>query len=68
MIRDKTSNTRPYIKLAAALVESGIKQHDTEFLESDWCAYLKESVKDYVASIDEMENDSSSFVTQMLLK
>lgn len=41
----KTQNTRyhePYANLAAAIIMSGVKCHDVEFLESDWCDTLKE--------------------------
>ena len=31
-----------YANLAAAIVASGVKCHDTRFLESDWCDTLKE--------------------------
>lgn len=31
-----------YANLAAAVIASGVKCHDTRFLESDWCDTLKE--------------------------
>lgn len=31
-----------YANLAAAIIESGQVSHDESFLESDWCASLKE--------------------------
>lgn len=33
-----------YINLAAAIINSGIKQNDVFFLESDWCSYLLDEV------------------------
>lgn len=36
--------TKPYIKLCAAIVNSGAMQHDEEFLNSEWCQYLIDSV------------------------
>lgn len=32
----------PYTKLAAAILESGVKCNDTRFLESDWADLLRE--------------------------
>ena len=34
-----------YANLAAAIIASGIKCHDTKFLESDWCDTLREICK-----------------------
>lgn len=31
-----------YANLATAIIASGVKNHDTRFLESDWCELLKE--------------------------
>lgn len=31
-----------YANLAAAIIASGVKNHDTRFLESDWCELLRE--------------------------
>ena len=31
-----------YANLAAAIIASGVKCHDTRFLESDWCDTLRE--------------------------
>lgn len=31
-----------YANLAAAIIASGVKSHDTRFLESDWCETLRE--------------------------
>lgn len=31
-----------YANLAAAIIASGVKCHDTAFLKSDWCDILKE--------------------------
>lgn len=41
----KAQNTRyhePYANLAAAIIMSGVKCHDVEFLESDWYGILQE--------------------------
>lgn len=31
-----------YANLAAAIIASGVRHHDTTFLESNWCDLLKE--------------------------
>ena len=31
-----------YANLAAAIIASGIRNHDTRFLESDWCELLRD--------------------------
>lgn len=31
-----------YANLAAAIIASGVKSHDTRFLESNWCETLRE--------------------------
>lgn len=31
-----------YANLAAAIIASGVKNHDTRFLESDWCEFLRD--------------------------
>ncbi len=36
-----------YIRLSAAIVNSGIEQHDEVFLQSTWCKYLIDNVIDY---------------------
>lgn len=48
--REPNSVILAYMSLAAAIVESGSKEHDTRFLESDWCSFLTESVKDFAES------------------
>ena len=42
--------------LAAAIVESGRKEHDVYFLTSDWCSFLCDMVSDVILS----ENDKHS--------
>ena len=41
-----SSEMLPWMMLAAAIVKSG--KEDEAFQKSDWCAFLKESVADYV--------------------
>ena len=36
-----------YIQLAAAIVNSGISEHDKTFLESEWCHELIDIVIDF---------------------
>ena len=36
-----------YIKLCAAIVNSGIEQHDYAFLDSAWCTLLLDAVIDW---------------------
>lgn len=38
---------KQYIRLGAAIVTSGIKEHDTAFLSSSWCEYLTSEVVSY---------------------
>lgn len=38
---------KPYIRLCAAIVNSGIKSHDSYFLNSEWCKFLINEVIDY---------------------
>lgn len=33
--------TSPYANLANAIIRSGIQEHDTRFLQSDWCDTLR---------------------------
>lgn len=47
---DKTEDNSPrsrigYMALANAIIKSGIKYNDQTFLQSDWCATLRELVK-----------------------
>lgn len=37
-------NKKPWISLAKAIIASGVKENDTEFLESEWCELLKDLV------------------------
>lgn len=37
-----------YMKLAAAIYKSGVRERDKRFLESDWASELKGIVADYV--------------------
>lgn len=41
------NNIKGYIRLCAAIVNSGIEQHDVPFLQSNWCEYLVDSVVTY---------------------
>lgn len=41
-----------YMQLAAAIVNSGIKQHDTAFLNSEWCATLIATVVEFNKRFD----------------
>lgn len=41
------STINGYIQLCAAIVNSGIEQHDEFFLKSEWCSYLVEQVVNY---------------------
>lgn len=42
-----TSNIDCWVSLAAAICSTGIKEHDTLFLESDWCKELTEAVVEW---------------------
>ena len=44
--------TPPYITLAAAILNSGVKCNDTAFLESEWGQYLKAEVGAYMNKPD----------------
>ena len=37
----------PYIRLCAAIANSGIRSHDSSFLSSEWCAFLINEVVEY---------------------
>lgn len=37
----------PYIRLCAAIVNSGICSHDSYFLNSEWCTFLINEVVEY---------------------
>ena len=37
----------PYIRLCAAIVNSGIRSHDSYFLSSEWCTFLINEVVEY---------------------
>lgn len=41
-----------YMQLAAAIVNSGIKQHDTAFLNSEWCSTLISTVVEFNKRFD----------------
>ena len=45
-----------YIQLCAAIVNSGIKQNDKEFLKSEWCSMLTNYVIDYNKHITKSMN------------
>jgi len=51
------SITDPWISLAAAIINSGVKCYDTIFLKSNWCAFLKS----YVG--EAMNKDNSNIAT-----
>ncbi len=51
-MNDKPDTTIGYIQLCAAIVYSGIKQNDQDFLKSVWCKELTDCVIDYVAVHD----------------
>ena len=36
-----------YIMLCAAIVNSGVEQHDYAFLDSEWCRLLLDAVVDW---------------------
>lgn len=40
-------NIEPYIRLCAAIVNSGIRSHDSYFLSSEWCTFLINEVVEY---------------------
>ena len=40
------------MQLAAAIVNSGIKQHDVSFLNSEWCATLIATVVEFNKRFD----------------
>lgn len=42
-----TSVTNSWMTLAAAIVSSGIKCNDQQFLQSQWCKELKQTVGEY---------------------
>ena len=42
-----TSITNSWMTLAAAIVSSGIRCNDQQFLQSTWCRELKQTVGDY---------------------
>ena len=43
----KSVNIEPYIRLCAAIVNSGIRSHDSYFLSSEWCTFLINEVVEY---------------------
>ena len=46
-MRGGTSVMYGYIKLCAAIVNSGIEQNDCQFLYSDWCRMLIDAVVEW---------------------
>lgn len=43
----KSVDIEPYIRLCAAIVNSGICSHDSYFLSSEWCTFLINEVVEY---------------------
>lgn len=43
----KSVDIEPYIRLCAAIVNSGIRSHDSYFLSSEWCTFLINEVVEY---------------------
>lgn len=41
-VTNRTHYHEPYVNLAAAILDSGVKCNDTRFLESDWADTLRE--------------------------
>lgn len=44
-----------YANLAAAIIASGVRNHDTRFLESDWCEFLRD-----ICELDDLLHCDSS--------
>ena len=58
-MKHDTSTINNYIQLAAAIVNSGIAVHDEDFLKSEWCQELIDTVVDFHFHNNGTDNDNT---------